>query len=235
MRISFIVPAHNEEAWLPASLDALFAAADAVGRPYEVIVANDSSTDRTGEIARGRGARVVDVAHRQIAATRNAGARESSGELLFFVDADTHANAEAIHAGLTTMEAGAVGGGCHFRYNGDIPAWAHVLLPIGNAGGRLFTIVGGAFFFCRREDFAAVGGFDERYFAAEEVVLTRALQRRGRFVIPRVPVLTSNRKLRTMSPWRAVSILSRFVLHGPDSYRSREGLDLWYGPEARET
>src|SRR5205807_5555429 len=42
--------------------------------PSEVIVADDSSTDRTAEIARQHGARVVSVQHRQISATRNAGA-----------------------------------------------------------------------------------------------------------------------------------------------------------------
>jgi hypothetical protein len=63
--------------------------------------------------------------------------------------------------------------------------------------------------------------------------LREGLKRRGRFVVPRPTVLTSNRKLRTMSLWRAVAVLFRFVVRGPESYRSRDGLGLWYGPEAR--
>jgi glycosyltransferase involved in cell wall biosynthesis len=232
--ISFIIPAHNEEACLPASLDALGAAADKVGRPYEVIVVNDASTDATGEVARRRGARVIDVAYRHIAATRNAGARAARGDILFFVDADTQANEGAITAGLMAIEQGAVGGGCHFLYAGWIPWWARLLLPVGNAAGRLLGVAGGAFLFCRRSEFEAVGGFCERYFAAEEVAFVKALKRRGRFVVPRRTVLTSNRKLRTMSLWRAVAVLFRFVVRGPESYRSRDGLSLWYGPEARD-
>ena len=85
--ISFVIPAHNEEARLPGTLDALFAGAQQVGRPYEVIVVNDSSTDGTSEIARQRGARVIDVPFRQIAPTRNAGAAAARGDILFFVDA----------------------------------------------------------------------------------------------------------------------------------------------------
>jgi len=45
--------------------------------------------------------------------------------------------------------------------------------------------------------------------------------------------LTSPRKLDTMSPWRLLAVLIRVGLGGPESFRSREGLDLWYGPEAR--
>jgi glycosyltransferase involved in cell wall biosynthesis len=232
--ISFIIPAHNEELCLPGTLDALLAAANRVERPYEVIVVNDSSTDRTAEIARERGARVIDVEHRQIAATRNAGARAARGDILFFVDADTQANLAVIRAALTALGRGAVGGGCHFRYAGPIPWWAHLLLPIGNAGGRLLGVVGGAFLFCRRADFEAIGGFSERYYAAEEVVFTRALRRRGRFVIPRTMVLTSNRKIRTIGLRRALAELFRFAIRGPEFYTSRDGLGLWYGPEARE-
>jgi hypothetical protein len=47
----------------------------------------------------------------------------------------------------------------------------------------------------------------ERYFAAEETAFVKALKRRGRFVIPRATVLTSNRKLRTMTLRRAVAVL----------------------------
>ena len=51
--ISFILPAHNEEALLGRTLSALHESARALGEPYEAIVANDASTDRTGEIADG--------------------------------------------------------------------------------------------------------------------------------------------------------------------------------------
>ena len=232
--ISFVIPAHNEEACLGATLDALIPAAREVGVPYEVIVVNDASTDRTSAIARERGVRVVEVQHRQIAATRNAGARAAGGEILFFVDADTEPSAEAIRAGLDALQQGAVGGGCVFRFKGPVPWWAHILLPIGNTAGRLLKLIGGCFLFCPRSEFEAVGGFCERYYAAEEVVFVQALKSRGRFVIPRVSVLTSNRKLRGMSLWRALRVLFRFVVGGPESYRSREGLDLWYGREARD-
>jgi len=98
--ISFIVPAHNEEACLGRTLEAIRESADFVAQPYEIIVVNDASTDSTAEIARQNNARVVDVNHRQIAATRNSGARAAAGDRLFFVDADTIINSSVVAAAL---------------------------------------------------------------------------------------------------------------------------------------
>ena len=210
------------------------AAARELDKSFEVVVVDDASTDRTAAIAREQGARVISVKHRQIAATRNAGARQAQGDILFFVDADTQANARAIRAGLNAIEQGAVGGGCVFRFDGWVPWWARILLLIGSTAGRLLRLVGGGFLFCRRSDFEAMGGFCERYFAAEDVAFVKALKRRGPFVIPREVVLTSTRKVRTMSLWQTLAVLFRFAVLGPESYLSREGLGFWYGPEARD-
>ena len=87
--ISFVVPAYNEERLIGATLDAIHAAAREIAEPYEVVVANDASTDNTAGVARTHGARVVDCHHRQIARVRNTGARATTGEILIFVDADT--------------------------------------------------------------------------------------------------------------------------------------------------
>lgn len=119
--ISFIIPAHNEERLLGRTLSAIDQAARALGDPVEIIVVDDASTDRTAGIAHAQGARVVSVTCRQIAATRNAGAREASGETLVFVDADTIVTEAAVRAAIAAMRGGAVGGGCAFRFDGRLP------------------------------------------------------------------------------------------------------------------
>src|ERR1051325_852595 len=88
-KYSFIVPAYNEESLLGATLDTLRESASALAGGFELIVVNDDSSDRTPEIARERGIRVIDVKKRQIAAVRNAGAAVAVGEIFVFVDADT--------------------------------------------------------------------------------------------------------------------------------------------------
>ena len=108
--ISFIVPAHNEEMELPATLLAIGAAAAAAGENHEVIVVDDASTDATPALARSAGAQVVSINRRQIAASRNAGARQARGEVLFFVDADTRIKAAHVRDGISALQAGYSGG-----------------------------------------------------------------------------------------------------------------------------
>ncbi|HEV2972253.1 MAG TPA: glycosyltransferase [Pirellulales bacterium] len=232
--LSFVIPAHNEEQHLGATLAAIGVAAREIGEPFEMIVADDASTDQTSLIAEHSGARVIRVQNRQIAATRNAGARAAKGDVLFFVDADTLANATAVRACLDELRRGAIGGGCVFRFDGELPAWARVLYPLAVVLSRSLKLVGGCFLFCKREAFEDFGGFDERYFAGEEILFIAALKRRGRFAVPRPTVVTSGRKLRAHSFWQIIGEAWRWALRGPKAYQRRDGLDIWYGARAAD-
>src|ERR1700744_5097875 len=113
--ISFIIPAHNEEQLLGRTLTVVERVGRTTGETFEILVADDASTDRTPEIARHHGARVVSVRCRQIAAVRNAGARVAKGDKFFFIDADTEPTEEVVRAALAAMKKGAAGGGSGFR------------------------------------------------------------------------------------------------------------------------
>ncbi|MEO8010168.1 MAG: glycosyltransferase [Dokdonella sp.] len=226
--ISFIIPAHNESALIAATLGALQVARSALVSPSEVIVVDDASTDDTAAIAAAHGARVLRVEHRHIAATRNAGARAALGELLIFVDADTTVGADVVRAAVAAIESGAIGGGCTVRLQAPTrwheraaAAWFVWLL-------RLSRIAPGCFLFCTRSAFDAVGGFDPTWFAAEDVAISRALRRHGRFVILREAVHTSGRKLQTFSIAEHLRLMLKIATHGKRVLKSRDALDLWY-------
>jgi glycosyltransferase involved in cell wall biosynthesis len=227
--ISFIIPAYNEERLLGRTLSAIEQAVLALGEAAEVIVVDDASTDRTAAIAQEHGARVVAVNCRQIAATRNAGAREAHGEMLVFVDADTIVTGAAVRAAIAAMRGGAVGGGCAFRFDGRLPLYGRVMAAVAVPLYRALGLASGCFFFSTREAFRASGGFDETLFGAEEAAMSRALRRLGRFVILRESVTTSGRKLRAHSGREVLGTLLRLALAGPKALRRRDGLDIWYG------
>jgi glycosyltransferase involved in cell wall biosynthesis len=228
--ISFIIPAHNEERLIARTLSALHDAARTVGVLYEVIVADDGSTDATRMIAAAHGARVVPLAARQIAAARNAGARAARGEWLVFVDADTTVTAEVVRSAAETLRNGAVGGGATVQIEGSIPRPFKLLAWTVPRILRARGLAAGCFLFCTRKAFEAAGGFDERFFAAEELVLSRALKRAGRFVVLRDVVVTSGRKLRTHSGSDLLRLCVLALRHGRQLLRTREGLAIWYGP-----
>ena len=232
--VSFIVPAHNEEPLLPATLSAIHVAAAARGIEYEIIVADDASTDRTAHIAAEAGACVVAVQHRQIAATRNSGARAASGDMLVFVDADTLINPEVLLRAVEAVAQGAVGGGATVSFEGQVPLYAKVVLPLMTMLMRRTRLAAGCFVFCTRPAFEAVGGFDERLFGAEEIALSVALKKIGTFVILREAVVTSGRKLRTYSGFEVLGILARGVLSGGKMIKHRDQMGLWYDPRRED-
>lgn len=227
--ISFIVPAYNEERLLGRTLAAIHTAAREVGEPYELIVADDASTDATAEIARGHGARGVEVRFRQIARTRNAGARAATGDTLIFVDADTIVPAGTLRAATEALRRGAAGGGATVDFDGRLPLYASLLIPLILIAMRGTRLAAGCYVYCSRAAFEATGGFDERLFAAEEIAFSRALLRQGPVVILRETVLTSGRKLRAHSGWELLRLCGNLVRRGTALVRSRDCLSLWYG------
>jgi glycosyltransferase involved in cell wall biosynthesis len=229
--ISFIIPAHNEEDWIGRCLAAIHEAMKLVGEPYEAVVVDDSSTDSTASIARQLGAQVIHVEHRQISATRNAGGQQARGDILFFVDADTLLNAPLIQSVMRGIGAGAVGGGCVPRFEGRLPLWWRLIYPLFAGGARFFRLAGGACQFCTSAAFQAIGGYSEKHYAAEDALFISALKRYGRVIIPTGTVLTSGRSLRAHSFSRIASVLIRLGFRGPDGFRKREGLDMWYQPK----
>ena len=227
--ISFIVPAYNEEQLLGQTLASIHNAAREVGEPYEIIVVDDGSTDKTPLIAQYHGAQVVFVSHRKISATRNSGAKVASGDFFFFVDADTVVDKQIVQAAIDSMRSGAVGGGAALKFDGVIPRYARIVLPVIVVFFRLTGIATGCFLFCKKSAFLAVGGFDEAYFGAEEIVLSKALQRHGRFRVLRLSVTTSGRKLRTFSDREWLSLMLQMARRGRGGIQQRQGLELWYG------
>jgi glycosyltransferase involved in cell wall biosynthesis len=225
--VSIIVPAYNEEAFLEPTLRALHAAAAGLGAPYEIIVVDDGSTDRTAAIAREQGARVVAVHVRQIAAARNAGARAAQADLLIFVDADTLVPASVLTQAVAAMRSGAVGGGAAARMTDGHPRWAQWLLVAVSWMMCRVRWAAGCFVFARRDAFERAGGFDERYFASEEIHFSRAVKRLGRFVMIPDRVVTSGRKADAFSfgqtMWQFVRLLD------PRALKRRDGLAFWYG------
>lgn len=232
--ISFIVPAHDEARLIAATLVSIHDAARACDTPYEIVVVDDGSSDGTATIAERNAARVVPVQYRHIAATRNAGAKAAIGETLVFVDADTTIDASLLEAALGQLRDGAVGGGAAVRLRGNAKWRERLLVNLLVRVFRLTRIAPGCFVFCTRAAFDACGGFDESWFAGEDVAISRALAQQGRFVILHEQVWTSDRKLRTFSLRDHLRLAWTFLLHGRSILRSRAHLKLWYDRRRNE-
>jgi glycosyltransferase involved in cell wall biosynthesis len=227
-----IVPAHDEASLLPLTLERLHAALGQCGRDYELVVVDNASSDGTAEVAAARGAKVVHEAHRQISRARNTGARAGQGDYLLFVDADTWPSRELVANALALLDAGVCGGGALVAFD-EAPnrpyRWG---VDLWNGLSRRLRWAAGCFVFARRDAFEAVGGFDDRLYAGDEVALSRALRRWGgacrrEFVIISAhPVVTSARKAQWFGPWQ--HLLALLLALFPPALRSRRLMWFWY-------
>lgn len=251
-RISFVIPARNEEALIAETLEAILASvalASGIARDdlwlpntgFEVIVADDGSEDATaaivGAFADDVGVQLVPCAGGTCAAARNAGAAVSSGRVLCFVDADTIVPERAVDRVLELHEGE---GRCLVLYRlasrePGILAWLwwtfwglarHV--PLARAKSMP------AFMTCDRSHFERYGPFDEARVIAEEWPLTGAAYRyhRARFLYDRsLTALTSSRRmelqpigyLRTFLKWVLVVLFPWARRNAYDRIRHEAG------------
>jgi glycosyltransferase involved in cell wall biosynthesis len=202
-----IVPAYNEEAYLPRLLDTIERARAAYtggARNIEVIVADNMSTDATAVLAAERGCRVARVEKRVIGAARNGGARLACGDILCFVDADMRIHPDTFNAIDRALAGGRVVAGATGalpeRWSLGITVTVALMLPL-----VVVTRMDTGVVFCRREDFAAIGGYREDRLFAEDVALLVALTRLG---------WRRGQRLTRITAARAVVSTRKFDKHG---------------------
>jgi glycosyltransferase involved in cell wall biosynthesis len=237
VRISLVVPARNEEAYLPALLDSVETARARYARgpsAVEVIVSDNASTDRTAEIARERGCVVAREERRIIAAVRNRGATAARGEILAFTDADNTIHPDtfdAIERTLTDRVVAGATGARTDRLSPGIAAAYAILVPMVWLTGMDTGVV-----FCRRADFEEIGGYNEGRLFAEDVNLLWDLRRLGmkrRQKLARateVKVTTSTRKFDRFGEWHYPLLVGRFFvsLLVPGDRMERTARRYWY-------
>ena len=182
-RVSVIILAKNEAEHIGRCIDSAFSSLERVESEslgLEVVVVDNESTDATARIAVERGAKLVRSGSEFLGELRNLGAAESSGDVLAYIDGDCSASPEWLASALRTLQLSDV-----HAVTGviDLPeecswverAW---LLPA-NPEPTLTSKVLGASFFCVREAFDAVDGFDDTMSAGEDSDLGTRLTAAG--------------------------------------------------------
>jgi len=236
-RISVVIPAYNEEKYLGPTIDNVRAAIEEYHKKYsspvEILVVDNNSTDRTDHVARAHGARVVFAAKNQIAAARNAGGRAARGEIVAFLDADDHISPNLLTLVYEAMVSGEyIGGGVAKIYRDKHLTLADWLEKINNFNRRWIGVSTGLIY-THKATFEKVGGFDERYYAAEEGRFVLQLRKLGKkegkkFCNIRAgSVVKSARKFERLTAATLVWTGVKFLLF-PWKLKDRKACSFWY-------
>jgi glycosyltransferase involved in cell wall biosynthesis len=188
MRVSLIIPAYNEEEYLPGCLDSVMR----YGRDAfaEIVVVDNASTDRTAEIATSYGVKVVHEPKKGLPSAREAGRLASNGDLLAYIDADCRLHAKWLPMALKIFasqpEVVSVSGPARYW---DASKWQQIILGISwwLSSPLMYRIVGymifGAHFVVRKDALEKIGGFNTAIsFYGEDTDLARRLSKFGRTV-----------------------------------------------------
>lgn len=233
-----VIPAHNEEKYIGKCLQSIVSASEQV-KPdaVEIIVVANRCTDRTAEIAKEFGAKVLTNDEKCISAIRNTGIRAAHGAIIATIDADSVMSENSLLEMKQMLGSGAyIGGGTRIKFErmslGMFFSALYVainLIPVMMKNKAALS--GGMFWFYRR-DFDAAGGFDESLVSLEDmdfaVRLNKLAIARGQKygTLKRSYIVTSSRKFDEFGDWYLIRNrrLTKRIFTG----RDRQAADEFY-------
>ena len=240
--LSVIVPAWNEEKSIGRAIESLQRAAGRYERERsttaEIIVVDNNSADRTGDVARQHGAQVVFEPVNNIGKARNAGVKAARGKYIAFCDADNEITENLLTLIHDHLEDPKIAGGGTWIEPANHNLKINFFYFCWGLYVRL-SRVGVGMMHCRKADFEAFGGFDETIFAAEDVQLAYDLKKIGKprgqkfELIKKGWIITSTRKIDQTPLLEMLGKLIGFGFGLQKKIRSKEYCKHWYGKAAR--
>lgn len=227
MKISVVIPAYNEEAFLPHLLDSL--QKQTFSDQYEIIVVDNNSTDKTAEIAKHYGVRVISETSRGYAYACNAGFAAATGEIIARADADYVQPKDWLEKIWKAFEKDhtvvAIGGPLYplestfiqnILYYPSIVIWMYILKILGR--GFLFPNMA-----VRKNMYEKTNGFDAHLQFGEDTEMCLKLKKLGKVAyMPSLYVYTSIRKMHSLGA------LKTFF-----GYSIGNQIAMWKGKEAK--
>ena len=236
MKVSVVIPTHNDEGTIAETLKSVFA--QRFDDSFEVIVVNDGSTDRTRAVLAefGDRIRVIDQENRGVGVARNVGIRVAAGEYIALLDGDDTLTEEMLQKtvpvldknpgcvavfadGMEVDDAGKVINPHYVEPGCDHPPTLDEMLA-----GRPWPILVGSIVI-RRETLLAIGGFPEDfkpgYWGGEDTFIYLLVRERGEFMyVPEVVVRHRVREVRAHYVHRLRD--RRFEIRSAQAFRDFE-------------
>ena len=209
--ISVIIPAHNEEKYIRRCIHSIKKADERFKGNTEIIVVCNRCTDKTAQIAKENGARVLYNEDRCIAKVRNAGIEAANGKIIVTIDADNRMTPGTLNEIYRLLKSGRyIGGGSPIRFERySFPLWCNDILC------RVSFMITGLYsgiFWAKKETFDAIGGFVDKK-AMEDVATAKLLKQYGKkkgkkyTTLKKNVLINSTRKYDDLGDWLYFKLL----------------------------
>jgi rSAM/selenodomain-associated transferase 2 len=201
--ISIIIPVRNDAKALRLTLDLLQRLRGI--ETAEIIVAASGEKEET-ENAVGERAEIIWPGQSTRAALMNSGASLASGNVFFFLHADSFPPLDALAEIQTALQDHRVVGGA-FEHRFEETLWSLRLISWINRRRYFLTrnYYGDQGIFVRAEIFHFLGGYRDVFM--EDLDFSQRLKKLGRTKVIHMPVITSGRRFLIWGPWRAFSFI----------------------------
>ncbi len=229
MKLSVVIPAYNEEKYIGGCLQSLIDKAE--DDIYEIIVVDNASTDKTAEVAKSfKGVRVVKEKRKGLTRARQAGLLAARGDLVAYIDADTHIKDEWLHKVKKEFEKNPRLVCLSAPYSlYDVSKWKRILVwsywnLLAYPTYKLIMqyMVLGANFVARRNVLMKIGGFDATIeFYGEDTDIARRLHKIGKVKFLRKSLVSSSARRMEAEGWVKIGLkytanfISEVLLHRP--------------------
>jgi len=236
VKFSVVIPAHNEEKYIAKCLDSIVKASAPYNDQVEIIVVLNRCTDRTEEIALSYGCVIVREDAKNLSKIRNAGAKIAKGDILITIDADSWmSDTMLIEIEKHLVSGKYIGGGVMMkqeRMSLGMMASTLALLLVAIPTFIRYGFVSLGLFWCFKEDFDAIKGFDENRIMAEDGDFALRLKEHGKAMgkkygtITKAHIITSSRKFDRFGDW--VFVKKPQILLAYLNGRNRKCADEFY-------
>lgn len=205
--ISIIIPAHNEEKYIGKCLESISKASKLLQNQVEIIVVLNRCTDKTEEIAKSYNCITVNNDDKNLSKIRNTGVERASGEIIVTIDADTQMNEHMLTKVVQNLSSGKyIGGGVTGKFERmSLGIFVSTMLLIGPLLFKYGAISVGIFW-CYKEDFKSINGFNEAMLMAEDADFAKRLKVWGKkkgkkYGTIQNGMITSSRKFDKHGDW----------------------------------
>ena len=203
MNISVIIPTYNEQ----ANIEKLIAFLQSVKgheKIVDIILVDGWSSDNTMFLAQRAGAKVLKSEVRKRSLQMNMGAEIASGEILYFLHADTIPPDNFVAEIIEHVELGNIAGSYRLKFDQD--HWLLNLICWFTQFNNGFFRFGDQSLFVTAEVFDFAGRYDADLILMEDQELVQRLRKYGQFTIMTNHVVTSARKFRENGIFRLFGI-----------------------------